>query len=115
MTIDDLTNVEIDVLRAIRHVGWYSYLWFPALSRDDLNYPDDATDEQAQDALFSLIRRGMLEIWTGTWESSFRVHQLKDEVLLQIQKRNSETTWLDVRVNETILDELARKECYPYH
>jgi len=47
-------------LVTIDHVGWYSYLWFPIVQREVLNFGSDEPDEEVHAAFASLIRKGAL-------------------------------------------------------
>jgi hypothetical protein len=59
-----LSVLESRILVAIDHVGWHSYLWFPTVQREVLNFGSDEPDEEVHAAFASLIRKGALQVKT---------------------------------------------------
>ena len=58
ISLEDLSDTEIDVVKAIDHVGWYGQLWFPPVFRDALNFPEGPEDGKIHRALNALTRYG---------------------------------------------------------
>lgn len=56
-----LSVPEADVLVTIDHVGWHSYLWFPVVQREVMDFASENPDEEVHAAFASLIRKGALE------------------------------------------------------
>ena len=56
----ELTELEACIVRSIDHVGWYTYLWFPVVAREALNFGSDDREENVHAAIVSLIERGGL-------------------------------------------------------
>jgi hypothetical protein len=57
-----LSVLEAQIVLAIKHVGWYAYLWFPIVYREVLNFGSDAPDEEVHTAFASLIHKGALVV-----------------------------------------------------
>ena len=60
-----LSVLESEILVTIDNIGWYAYLWFPAVYREVLNFGSNASDEQLHAAFGSLIRKEALVMNQG--------------------------------------------------
>jgi hypothetical protein len=109
MAIEGLTDVEIEILKAIRHVGWYGQLWFARVFRDALDFQEGPTDEEVHLALLALIRSRVLEIWRQEGECSVSRCEPTDDLLVDIQKHTTETNF-ELRINQDILADLDLRE-----
>jgi len=56
----ELSELEAGIVGSIDHVGWYTYLWFPVVAREALNFGPDDCEEKVHSAIRSLIERGAL-------------------------------------------------------
>jgi hypothetical protein len=56
----ELTELDASIIRSIDHIGWYTYLWFPVVSRGALNFGPDDCEEDVHAAIVSLIENGAL-------------------------------------------------------
>ena len=56
----ELSELEAYIVHSIDHVGWYTYLWFPLVSREALNFGAKDQEESVHAAIVSLIERGGL-------------------------------------------------------
>jgi hypothetical protein len=56
----DISYLESLILLAIDHLGWYAYLWFPIVHREDLNFGSHAPDFEIHRAFLRLVRKGAL-------------------------------------------------------
>ena len=91
MTLEHLSGVQIEILRAIHHVGWYGQLWFPTVYRDALDFPEGPSDEQVHAAIFALIQSGLLEIWRIGDGDAIQAIDPNDNAVIEIQKHTSDT------------------------
>lgn len=57
-----LSLLEAQVIRAIDHVGWFAYLWFPKVQRELMNFGSDEVEERVHSTLVGLTRRGLLVV-----------------------------------------------------
>ena len=55
-----LSLLEAQIIRAVDHVGWFAYLWFPKVQRELMNFGSDEAEERVHSALVGLSRRGLL-------------------------------------------------------
>jgi hypothetical protein len=55
-----LTDLEAQIVESIDHVGWYSYLWFPVIARETLNFGSDEPEETVHAAIRGLIQKRAL-------------------------------------------------------
>ncbi len=101
MSLEDLSDTEIEVLKAVDHVGWYGQLWFPGVFRDALDFPDGPDDEEIHRALNALIRSGYLEVWRIEGEDAIRMHRVTPEMILELQK-HSTVADLSLRVRQDV-------------
>ena len=109
MRFEDLSDVEIEVLKVIRHVGWYSQLWFPHVFRDALDFQEGPTDQEIHRALIGLIRSSILEAWTVDGVDSSHSLEPTDEILAEIQKHSSVTD-IELRIQEGVTSALDLRE-----
>jgi hypothetical protein len=56
----EITYLESQIILAIDHLGWFSFLWFPIVHREALNFGSNAPDEYVHRAFPSLIRKHAL-------------------------------------------------------
>lgn len=56
----DVTQVESEIILAIDHIGWFSFLWFPIVHSHRLNLGSRATDAAIHRAFPCLIRKRAL-------------------------------------------------------
>jgi hypothetical protein len=56
----DLTYLESKIILAVEHLGWFSFLWFPVVHREDLNFGSNAPDADVHRAFPTLIRKRAL-------------------------------------------------------
>jgi hypothetical protein len=63
----DLSVLESEILVTIDNIGWYAYLWFPAVYREVLNFLSNASDEQVHAAFRSLILKNALVVNQEKW------------------------------------------------
>lgn len=47
-------------METVDNIGWYSYLWFPIVQREVMNFGDDSPDEEVFAAFSNLVRKGVL-------------------------------------------------------
>jgi hypothetical protein len=52
-----LTYLESQIIVAIEHLGWFSFLWFPFVYRDDLNFGSNAPEGDVHRAVRCLVRK----------------------------------------------------------
>ncbi|SRR5258708_40034262 len=105
MSLEDLSDTQIEVLKAIDHVGWYGQLWFPAVFREALNLPDGPDDEEIHTALHSLIKSGHLEIWRLENENSIRVNP---STFLEFKEHSTDTD-LTLRIKDGIMPDVEAR------
>ena len=55
-----LTELEAQIVQSVEHVGWYSYLWFPVVAREALNFGSNDPEEVVHDGIVGLIQKGLL-------------------------------------------------------
>jgi hypothetical protein len=65
-----LSELEENILIAVRHVGWQADLWFPIVQREQLNFSGNAQEEEVHAALVGLVRRGLLKAMASGQDSS---------------------------------------------
>ena len=53
-----LSDLEAWILETVDNIGWYSYLWFPIVYREVMNFGDDSSDEEVFSAFSGLVRKG---------------------------------------------------------
>ena len=109
MRFEDLSDVEIEVLKVIRHVGWYGQLWFPHVFRDALDFQEGPTDQEIHCALIGLIRSRILEAWNVERVDSSHSIEPTDEILTEIQKHNAVTD-IELRIQEGVISALDLRE-----
>jgi hypothetical protein len=109
MRFEDLSDVEIEILKVIRHVGWYGQLWFPHVFRDALDFQEGPTDQEIHLALFGLIRSRVLEAWNVDGADSSHPIEPTDEILTEIQKHAS-VTEIELRIQENVISALDHRE-----
>jgi hypothetical protein len=67
----DATYLESQIILAVEHLGWFSYLWFPIVHRYYLNFGSNAPDADVHRAFPSLIRkRALIPIHEGPGDKS---------------------------------------------
>ena len=86
-----LSDLEAWILETIDNIGWYSYLWFPVIYREILNFGErDTPDEEVYAAFSGLVRKGALVQapsvkWGGAdvpqWKPAHRALAIAQEIL----------------------------------
>jgi hypothetical protein len=57
---NEVTYLESQIIIAVEALGWFSFLWFPIVDRDALNFGSKAPDDHVQRACLSLIQKDAL-------------------------------------------------------
>lgn len=105
-----LSPTQIDVLESIDHTGWYGQLWFPAVDRTAINFPDGPSDDEIHAALFSLIESGVLEVWRILDnDAEIRIQAPPPEVIAALKKDSPETDVI-LQISPGVIEELHASE-----
>jgi len=55
-----LSLLETQIIRAIDHVGWFAYLWFPKVQRELMDFGSEEPEEKVHSTLVGLTRKRLL-------------------------------------------------------
>jgi hypothetical protein len=101
VSLRDLTEIEIAILRALDHVGWCADLWFPIVQRDMMNFGVSATEEEIHSSFLRLLRDGLIrevraetksgqpDVVASSWEPD-------PDALAELQRRER-ARWQEIR------------------